>query len=369
MIENQSLNSTFGRRSPAPLPSRSTRLFGGVCLTLVAAIAPATAQTIPVESVAVDKPATPSTKPDKDPRGIFSISVENDIFANTDQHYTNGIRLSYLSAESDVPDWLDRVAAALPVFAVDGNRRWGFAVGQSMYAPLDLTLHTPDPSDRPYAGWLYGSVNLVSEKDNRIDILEFDGGMIGPASLAGRTQTFVHEITNSTIPKGWKHQLHNEPGFVLAYQRKWRGLIEFSPFGLGADVTPYTGVNLGNVLTQAAAGATFRIGYDLPSDYGPPRARPSITGSDYFEPSRGFGWYLFAGVEGRAVARNVFLDGNTFRDSPHVSKRFFVGDAQIGAAMTIGSIRIAYTHAFMTQEYYHQKGHDMFGSFTVSARF
>ncbi|MDR3440530.1 lipid A deacylase LpxR family protein [Telmatospirillum sp.] len=311
----------------------------------------------------------PNVERVKDTRGIFTFSLENDLFADADRHYTNGVRFSYLSAESDVPDWLDRTAALVPMFGTNGHRRWGASFGQSMYAPSNLTRSNPDQKDQPYAGWLYGSVGVVSEEKNRIDILEVDLGMVGPASLADQTQKFVHSITGSTKPEGWHYQLRDEPGIVIAYQRKWRALYEFSEFGLGADVTPYAGADVGNVLTQAAGGATLRIGYDLPADYGPPRVRPSLTGSDYFEPQRDFGWYLFAGVEGRAVARDIFLDGNTFTDSRSVDKRPLVGDLQFGVAMTVGSVRLAYTHVFLTKEFYGERHTDTFGSFSASVRF
>jgi hypothetical protein len=41
-------------------------------------------------------------------------------------------------------------------------------------------------------------------------------------------------------------------------------------------------------------------------------------------------WYIFAGVEGRYVARNFSLDGNLFRDGPRVSKLPFVYDMTYG---------------------------------------
>ncbi|MBV5336137.1 lipid A deacylase LpxR family protein [bacterium] len=349
---------------------RSLRLAG---VLLCASTAPAAAQAPPGSTGAASQAppagATSKIEPATDARGVFGVSIENDIFADTDRHYTNGVRFSYLSAESDVPAWLERAAGALPMFSPDGRRRWGVAFGQSMFAPSDISRHAPDPVDRPYAGWLYGSIGVVSEAHGRIDILEVDLGVVGPASLAGRTQTVVHRITGSTSPKGWGYQLRNEPGIVVAYQRKWRGLYEFSPFGMGVDITPYAGADAGNILTQAAVGVTVRVGFDLPADYGPPRVRPSMTGSDYFVPNRDFGWYLFAGVEGRAVARNIFLDGNSFRDSRSVDKLPLVGNAQFGVATMVGGVRLAYTHVLMTSEFHHQNGNDSFGSFSVSARF
>src|SRR5256885_10946822 len=50
---------------------------------------------------------------------------------------------------------------------------------------------------------------------------------------------------------------------------------------------PYT------TLFRSAIG---RIGFDLPDDYGPPRIEPGLPGTNFFEPTAAFGWYLFAGV-------------------------------------------------------------------------
>jgi hypothetical protein len=42
---------------------------------------------------------------------------------------------------------------------------------------------------------------------------------------------------------------------------------------------------------------------------------------------------LFARAEGRAVAHNLFLDGNTFSSGPHVSRIPLVAETQMGAGM------------------------------------
>jgi hypothetical protein len=113
----------------------------------------------------------------------------------------------------------------------------------------------------------------------------------------------------------------------------------------------------------------FRIGDELDADWGPVRIRPALAGSGFFQPRQDFGWYVFAGVEGRAVARDIFLDGNTWRDSPSVDKRLFVADAQAGAAVMWRGIRFAYTHVLRSEEFYGQKGVQSFGSFSASFRF
>lgn len=113
----------------------------------------------------------------------------------------------------------------------------------------------------------------------------------------------------------------------------------------------------------------MRLGYDLPADYGPPRIRPSLPGSDFFIPTQKLSGYLFAGVEGRGVAHNIFLDGNTFRDSHSVDKENWVGSFQLGATVIYKAMRISYEQVFMTKEFKTQIDPAQFSALTVSWRF
>jgi len=269
-----------------------------------------------------------------------------------------------------VPNWVREGADLIPMFPIEGKLRVGYSLGQNMYTPGDIKNPNLMVDDRPYAGWLYGGVGVISDTGQRLDSLELDIGVVGPASMAEPTQVYWHELIGSPKPQGWAYQLRNEPGVVLFYETKWREYIDFDIAGLGVDFTPHVGAALGNVYTHAAVGGTFRIGRDLPSDYGPPRIRPSLPGSGFFEPTKSFGWYLFFGAEGRAVARNIFLDGNTFQDSHHVDKEPFVADFQAGIAFTLGSsVRLAYTHVYRTEEFKTQKGSDQFGTVNMTVRF
>ena len=99
------------------------------------------------------------------------------------------------------------------------------------------------------------------------------------------------------------------------------------------------------------------------------RIAPSLPGSDYFEPISGLGAYVFAGVEGRAVARNLFLDGNSFERSRSVDKLNLVGDLVLGAAITFDSFRLAFTHDIRTKEYKTQPAQDQFGAVDLTFRF
>lgn len=320
-------------------------------------------------SCALAAPALAQFPPKAEEKGTFSLVVENDLFQNTDRAYTSGVRASWVTAPQNTPAFAVELARRLPIFADWGAVRTEYAIQQAIFTPRNTSLYVPDPRDRPYAGWLNASFGLIGETGPILDQLSISLGVVGPASLARESQKLVHDILNESSPNGWKYQLRNEPTIQLAYQRSWRALAAYAfntDFGL--DLTPHAGFTLGNVYTYANAGVTFRIGKDLQQDYGPPRVGPSVPGSNFFEPRSKLGFYLFAGVEGRAVARNIFLDGNTFVDSRSVDKRHFVGDVQAGAALTFDRLRVSYTQVWRSKEFFGQPTPERFGAVTASLR-
>ncbi len=302
--------------------------------------------------------------------GVFSFVLENDLFYSTDRRYTNGARFSYLTPKNGEPEWLRDLAYEVPMLAWHSDIRVEYALGQNMYTATNKLVRDPPRDDRPYAGWLYGSVGVVARTNNVLDQFLVSVGVVGPASLAHETQDFIHSIVSSPLAEGWDTQLKNEPTLQFTYQRSWQSPEFKLPAGFGVDATPHAGAAIGNVYDYANLGVMFRFGQNLPIDYGPPRVQPSLPGSGYFEKAPGgFGWYLFAGVDGRAVAHNIFLDGNTFRDSRSVKKETFVGDAQFGLAVVVDGVRLAYTHVLRTREYAGQDTDDQFGAFSVSFAF
>ncbi len=304
------------------------------------------------------------------PRGALSFILENDLFYNTDRHYTNGVRILWVPEQQrPLPKWMERFVEAVPWFPEQRRIRQGYGLGQSMFTPRNITVRHPVPGERPYAGWLYVTIGLGVETGRRLDQLGLTLGVVGPASLAGPTQKFVHSVVGADKPRGWGNQLRNEPGLVITSQRSWRSLARVTLLGSTVDVTPNLGIALGNVFTHGKAGVTLRYGRNLPRDYGPPLIQSGLPGSGDFSPKADFGWYLFAGVEGRAVARNIFLDGNSFRNSNSVKKRPLVGDLQFGAVLDWPAFRLSYTHVLRTREFKTQTSKDNFGSVNLTVKF
>jgi hypothetical protein len=305
-----------------------------------------------------------------DPAASFALSYDNDTVAGTDRYYTSGLQLDWRSASTDPPRWLAWLTRQPGlIFPEGGAPRWGLSLGQSIFTPADTRRRDPDPRDRPYAGWLYGSVSLVSSTATAFGAMELQLGVVGLSALGQEVQNGVHRLRGLRLAQGWSHQLKDEPGVNLILARQWRWNTAPGWGGLSAGLVPSVTASLGNVLTYASAGLVLRLGNRLDADFGPPRSRPALSGSAFFEPGEGFGWYAFAGVEGRAIARNIFLDGNTWQDGPRVDRIPGVGDASLGAVAMWGGVRLAATYTWRSREFTGQAGATQYGTISLSFRF
>ena len=260
----------------------------------------------------------------------------------------------------------------MPSFRVNDTTSVYYSVGQNLYTPEDIRAPSPDPLDRPYAAFLYGSAGFTSITDNHIDDLELTLGVVGPLAFGEQTQKQVHEWVGSPEPQGWDFQLENEPGLILSWQRSWPEAFAATPGPLHMRVTPHVGTTLGNVYTYANVGpdpaaAAGRRPLADPAAEGCARRSPAAASSR--PPSNAWAWSVFAGVEGRAVGRNIFLDGNSFRDSRSVDRRYFVADASAGLSLTYGAARISYTFNWRSREFDRQDDPSIFGAIAVGYRF
>lgn len=353
--------------------------------TLIAVASSAGAQS----SDETKPPPRPSATEDEK-RSIYTFQVENDVFnrfGTSDRDYTSGIRVGWLSpaitemphgivAMTTVPTFLGEPAADSVI------RRVAISAGQNIYTPENTYVTYPIYNDRPYAAWLYASFALqytYKRHDNktgmdepmRLDTLQLDLGVIGPAAGGEFVQNNFHRLIGVAQAYGWANQLHNEPTINLTFERRWRTgravLIENPK--LEVDFIPRAAVAVGNVATYGSVGGTARIGKNLRDDFGPTRARPALPGSDAFIGDGSFGWYLFAGFDGQAVARNIFLDGNTDGFSQRVSHRPFVGEVQAGLAILWRGMRLSYTQVLRTPEFFERDRITQFGSINLTFRY
>jgi len=310
-------------------------------------------------------------------RGVLNVWLENDLVVRTDQHYTHGSRISYLAFEHALTDgdirWDGKVARWLPKFGMEPIAwRPGFALTQNIYTPRDTAITTVIPEERPYAGWLYttSALHIRGQSSGGTPILDYwaaNLGVVGPASLADESQNTIHRIRGLDQARGWDNQLKNEPDIGLRYGRGLRYTAPISGEFAG-QFLPFAGVQLGTVQTFASIGTQWRIGWQLPDDFGwrsIDDVLPSSGGRTSSDSSRR-GWYVYLGVEARYYGHNLLVEGNLLRDSHWVQIQPLLGEVKIGVVYSGKRWDVAYTHMVRTSEFRSQEDIDSFGSLSVA---
>ena len=312
----------------------------------------------------------------------FNLVAENDMVVRTDRHYTHGTKLTLLGSEVAVardqpgfnfPVWL---AERTPDFGARPlATRLGVNLGQNIYTPTDITLATLQLQDRPYAGLLYASLLLQKRGTTGggtalLDTWRLDLGVLGPQSQAEEAQNTVHRVRKLGTAQGWGNQLRTEPALAVRFQRTWRAAQGGGPDGWGWDFLPIAALSLGNVGTYASLGGQVRAGWRLPGDFGvqiiDSTGAPSMGRTRGETTRRGF--FAFAGVEGRAVAYNAFLDGNLWQPSHHVDKFPLVADTKFGLVYAGRRFDVSLAEVFRTKEFVGQREIDAFGALAVSVK-
>lgn len=305
------------------------------------------------------------------------LYLENDIIApgrKSDRNYTHGTRLQYTFDAEEAPRWTEPLIGLLNPFRWGEATEIGLTVGQQIFTPTDLDTRSVIQDDRPYAGWLFGGIaRYDAEYDDdprrRRDMqitTEYVVGVLGPPSLAEDTQKWVHELTDSTDPKGWSNQLDSEPTLMASVQRQDR-VLAAQAGGLGVDLITRLGASLGTPVTNGFVGATIRGGWGLPRDFAVSPTNPSLS---YSAASRrneyAYTFYLFGGAVGRGVAYSSFLDGNLFTDSHSVDREDWLADFEYGFAVQVGRFRLGLTVVERTPEFEEREDNHTFGSLHVS---
>ena len=245
-------------------------------------------------------------------RAQVTVTLDNDILAlrgrgaPADYDYTHG----------------------LTVAVETGARR--FLVGQRIYTPR-RDAPEPVPGERPYAGWLFAGAQIaIGQRSMEVEI-----GTTGPAALGEPVQNGVHRLLGPERQEGWEHQTGLEPGILLRIQEARR--FDWGP----ARIEPALSVSLGNVRTAASAGASAEVG-------------------------SGPGPYARIGARHEWVARDIFLDGNSFRSRSTARKLPFVSEGEAAVGFRARRWSAEYRFIARTREYRAQPGGHAYGSLVLS---
>lgn len=323
--------------------------------------------------------------------GNLTFYLDNDLFGNRDQDYTNGARLSWISSNRKMKD-IGAVQRALRPFTGDEQSlngfqmitgfdepekilyNYGFSLTQLMFTPEDYESLTQPEGERRYAGWTSLGFSLHTKDDKRLNSIEFMLGILGKHSMAQEVQDFVHDIKDSPKFLGWEDQVPTEVTFDLSFVQKRRLDLGDDSGILGMDGFAEWGARLGSFRTTAHIGATLRFGLYLPIDYSDPRLSETAYAHTYFgDEDRDLNpWslYFMTGFRATGIAHDATLDGPLFKDFETGNTREpFVGEVFAGIGWRIRSVEVSYAHTWRTEEYKEQPGDSNFGTVSVRLQF
>lgn len=238
----------------------------------------------------------------------WRLNEANDFFkpvGNNDRNFTQGLQISATKT--------------------DGTNSSEWYARQIFYTPSHKRLSDPISTERPYAGALLGGKTTTDvDASGTKNIRSYELGIVGPYAFAEQAQRVVHTLIGQDYPLGWDHQLGTEPVFQYRVATESAG-----------NLVVKRGYDIGNMFTQYWFGARVQTG-DVNS---PGPMWPRIKR----QPNAVF----FAEILTRLVARNIFLDGNTFRSSRSVDKYPAVIEGRLGVKYG----PVSYTFIKMSPEF------------------
>lgn len=314
----------------------------------------------PVYAQGVNSPAAPGVWA----RFGAGFGIDNDVLArhvrssrwgdNTDRYYTSGegahgfVRLEggllRLSGFTEFIEW---------------------RVAQVIFTPEAFEAPVPDPRDRQYAAAFTGAISYAFASPQMLVRGTFETGMLGPSALGEEFQNYFHRnVAHKPEARGWAYQLSDRwvanAGVDLLYR-----LPLFSGPAAHASLVFNVSATAGNYIVQAAAGASFRVGFGGEVyRFGRPQIARGTPGSLITPTSvsrpwhQWFGVELFGSVRGLATAYDATLD-----EGRRVERVPLGGCVSLGVdALLARYVVLSYELSIQSAEFTAQDGAHAFGT-------
>jgi hypothetical protein len=274
---------------------------------------------------------------------VISLTADNDAFnfwrtagSRPDEEYTSGVRLRYEGGS--IPFWAGRLShrAACAGQGTDTScvgRRTDLA--QKIFTPRrtddDPITH---PGSRANAAWLYVEDAARFLARSHATEVSVAVGVTGPPALGSFAQRFAHSFAPGfNKPIDWSTQIGFEPGVIVRYAYTRRLGRD------GIEILPRVAAEAGNITTAAEVGVRMRTGINLQHAW----LAPSIA--------RQIELAFVVGMTGRAIARDIFLDGNSFDDRLQVGHEPLTAGAEWSATLRYSWAFVSYGTVVESRSY------------------
>jgi hypothetical protein len=308
-------------------------------------------------------------------RGAWTVTLENDFLTGSDNNYTNGFGVAWVSNSIDTFDEHSFVRrwgefwSFLPFVGKDGQRTYvSWSVAQEMHTPDDITVPDPPIDDQPYAGVLYLDSAIYAKSERWTHAWQMRIGVVGPASQADNTQRWIHEVVGSDEPMGWKTQLPNEPILNVGYT----GMYKLAQGDLGKSATwrvaPVVSAAVGNYFTGVGVGLYGEVGWNLVDAAGGAALRQGFNAASTVGVGPVDRWSvsLSGGVMGYGVVHYLPLDGTVFSDSLSVDTEPLIGMATLGITVRHRGLVFFVGRTYYSKTFETERSRASFGTLSLS---
>lgn len=128
----------------------------------------------------------------------LEFAISNDKFVFLDRYYTSGLHITYRKTLKQSLLFLKKA---------DNKLQLNVTIGNETYTPKNLTSFNTRDFDRPYAGWLYGKLEIGRIKQKSALFVALESGITGEESLSGKLQIKIHELLNIDSRPTWVDEI------------------------------------------------------------------------------------------------------------------------------------------------------------------
>lgn len=249
---------------------------------------------------------------------IFSVAIDNDYVFASDDHYTGGMQVGWMSDTYDdnisnlyVSSMKDMVSF-LKIANFEGKHQNGaINLQEIIITPRNLSTDKPIYNDVPYAGVLMANFSYFLWETSMFEEYKISLGTVGSYSGAQELQQAVHKVISEFGSKGWDNQIGNRVLLQAGYIKGIRQYEKNLSGGMGFDWFNNYFFDLGTVYTGAGFGSIVRYGYNMPKSF--PQMGSLLNSSqndqlnlDTYD--KNWGWSLNAGVAVDGVGYSYLYD-------------------------------------------------------------
>lgn len=297
------------------------------------------------------------------------ILSENDSYFDqySDKYYSAGQRIGYISKEFDFASdnnsktkWLKYVS----LYPKNNVTSFNIGINQEIYTPEDKSLNVSE-DDHPYAGGLYFTFGLNQRRINSLERINIQMGVTGKYSFAQDVQDFIHSSVNKDHNKKlpWINQVGDE--FIFNFLYSYTGRVPMAESKIiSMHMLPTASVSLGNGSTYFDFNTRLLIGHNLATSFGPLKMN---YGADMIGAvNDDFSIYLYGGLGYRFVARNIYIQGNTWEDNFRHKIEPFVYYFEGGLVISYKGFEASYGITHKSKEYTFQPKNHTYGTILLS---